>query len=152
MCVCTYCQGFFMRLHKIFCKCINFLLLMHCFCDIMIIAEVIKVDLYDRIDVLLKAMNSNRTKMCETIGISYNTLSSLYKRRSKNMDLETIQKIALYLGTTVEYLFTGNEKPATTISNLVVVYDKNGTKLEYQLETEQLDAILTILEGMKNNK
>lgn len=108
------------------------------------------MDLYDRIDMLLKIKKSNKRRLCESTGISYNTLASLFKRRSKNMELETIRKIAAYLGTTVEYLFTGNEPENTGApNNLVLVYDGSGRKLEYKLEPEQMQAILTFLESMK---
>ncbi|MCL2798020.1 MAG: helix-turn-helix domain-containing protein [Firmicutes bacterium] len=67
------------------------------------------MDIYDRIELLLKKSGLNRTRLCERTGISYNTMTSLFKRRSKNVDLETIRKIAMCFNTTLEYLITGDE-------------------------------------------
>lgn len=106
------------------------------------------MDLYDRIDILLKERHLNKKKLCEATGISYNTLSSLFKRRSKNMDIDTIRKIAEVLETSVEYLVTGKINVTNSPKNTVVVFDYNGNKYEFILTNKQTEAVLTLLENM----
>ncbi|HRX92364.1 MAG TPA: XRE family transcriptional regulator [Candidatus Izemoplasmatales bacterium] len=64
--------------------------------------------IYDRISSLLKKRNKSRKDLCEATGISYNTLTSLYRRQSENMKLDTVKLIAGYFGVTADYLITGN--------------------------------------------
>lgn len=66
------------------------------------------MDVYDRINILL-AENKSKRAMCIALGMPYSTLSSMFQRRSKSIDIETLKKIASYLNTTLEYLVTGNE-------------------------------------------
>lgn len=63
--------------------------------------------IYDRINLLLKNQHKTRKQLCEDTGISYHTLTSLFQRQSKNINLETITKIADYLGISSEYLISG---------------------------------------------
>lgn len=114
------------------------------------------MDMYDRIEVLLKTNRMNKKELCARTGISYNTLASLFKRRSKNVELETIRKIACCLNTTVEYLVTGNEnyfareeQAADARSNSVIVISADGTQKRFDLTEAELQAVLTILDGMK---
>jgi len=81
--------------------------------QILIVGGVF-MDIYDRIDELLKQKKSNRKEMACLIDIPYNTISSLFIRRSKGMNLVMLQKIADYLDTTMDYLVYGNEKEKPT--------------------------------------
>lgn len=113
------------------------------------------MDIYDRIELLLKRRRINKTQLCARTGVSYNTLSSLFKRRSKNIDLDTVRKIAPCLGTTIEYLVTGNErfidceKDGELINNTVVAFTSTGERREYQLTESEMTAILTLLQSMR---
>lgn len=113
------------------------------------------MDIYDRIEVMLKRKRMNKKELCERTGISYNTLASLFKRRSKNVELETVKKIALCLDTTIEYLITGNEtylqrtEDQEISNNNIIVVTRNGDKIQYDLTEEEIQAVLTILDGMK---
>lgn len=65
------------------------------------------MDLYDRINLILKHKKQTKSQLSEETHISYNTLMSLFHRRSKNMNHETISKIAEYLDVSVDYLLNG---------------------------------------------
>ncbi len=83
------------------------------------------MDLYDRIEILLHENNMTKKSLCERTGISYNTLSSLFKRRSKRVEVEALQKIAICLNTTIEYLTSGSlavGKLSEEEVNLVIAY------------------------------
>lgn len=118
------------------------------------------MDYYERIEFLLKKNNDTAKNMCKNINLSYNTFSGQKKRKSKNIDMQTVQKIANYLQTTAEYLINGdnansfsnvnsiNSLPAN--KNTIVVFGRNEGKSEYQISDEQLKAMKILLENMKN--
>jgi transcriptional regulator with XRE-family HTH domain len=67
------------------------------------------MDLYDRITVLLKQKSTTKTKMCEDISISYNTFSTLQRKRSLDISGRMLKTIAGYLGVSMDFLITGND-------------------------------------------
>lgn len=79
------------------------------------------MDIYDRINKLLKEQKKTRKTLAEISGVSYNTLTSLFMRRSKNIEIETLKKLARGLNTTVDYLVTGNDVPNIRI----LLFQKN---------------------------
>lgn len=116
------------------------------------------MDYYDRIEFLLKKNNDTSKNMCRNINLSYNTFSGQKKRKSKNICMQTVQKIANYLQTTAEFLINGNDNLLSINSqeqlidkkNTIVIFGRNEGKSEYQITDEQLKAIKIILENMKN--
>ncbi|MCK7486490.1 MAG: XRE family transcriptional regulator [Bacillus subtilis] len=67
------------------------------------------MDIYERINALLKSKTLTRKDLCAATGLSYSTLTSLFQRKSKNMRLETIRAIAGFLAVSVDYLVLGAE-------------------------------------------
>lgn len=63
--------------------------------------------MYDRINKKLYFKRATRKDLSEAIGVSYNTLTTMFQRKSTNVDIETIRKIAKFLDVTIEYLVTG---------------------------------------------
>ena len=64
-------------------------------------------DIYDRIDIKLKEKDTTRKQMCIDLNIPYSTLTSFYQKRSGNITLSTIRKIAEYLGCSMDFLVRG---------------------------------------------
>lgn len=81
--------------------------------------------IYDRIDLKIKEMRTTKKAMSENIGLPYSTLMSFYTRRSDNISLDTLKKIALYLNTTLDYLVYGitneSEIKTHTINKLPIL-------------------------------
>lgn len=65
--------------------------------------------IYDRIDLKIAENGTTKKKMCTAIDLSYNTLMGFYRRKSENISLDTLKKIAVYLNTTLDYLIDGVE-------------------------------------------
>lgn len=74
------------------------------------------MDIYDRITSLLKARGKTRKDLSIAINTSYNTLTSLFQRRSENMNLATIHAISKYLDVTINYLIDGKETQVNIIN------------------------------------
>ncbi len=75
------------------------------------------MDIYDRITYQLKSQRKTRKSLCDETGIPYATLSSLFQRRSENMSMSTMTKIADFLGVTIDYLVIGDRvKSGYTLS------------------------------------
>lgn len=123
------------------------------------------MDIFERITNLLKEKSITRMKLCEDTGISYLTLSTIYKRRSE-MSGRMIKTIADYLDTTADYLITGNEKykekssVATSVGQSLLIHKENqvtaiargGDKVQYDLTDAEMQAIITLLDSMKKDK
>ena len=117
-------------------------------------------DVYDRIDDMLKKKGKNRKEMCLDINLSYNTLASFYRRRSNKIKLDTLRKIADYLGTTIDYLIYGNEelkkKPAKELTGLKLEWALNEVGLEMSdldnLSDEQSKLIAATLKNFLKDK
>lgn len=69
-------------------------------------------DMYRKIDELLAQRGISGGKMSADLGMSRSFMTELRKGRAKSVKLETAQKIADYLGVSVEYLLDGDEKNA----------------------------------------
>lgn len=67
------------------------------------------MDFYDRVNLKLKEKKMTRKELSERIGMTYNTLNALYKRRSSRIKLDDVKKIADVLDTTTDYLANGYE-------------------------------------------
>ena len=71
-------------------------------------------DLYNRIDALCKERNITITTMCKDAGVSRASLSDLKMGRNQNLSAETLSKIALHFGVSVDYLLGKENKKAPT--------------------------------------
>jgi len=74
------------------------------------------MDIYERINALLKNKAMTRKDLCAATGLSYSTLTSLFQRKSKNMRLETIRAIAGVLSVSVDDLVLGPEAKPNLIA------------------------------------
>ncbi len=81
------------------------------------------MDLYDRITQLLSEKGISRRKLAKDIDIPYQSLSSLFNRRSEKVSLDLIQDIAKYLGTTVDYLAFGESEKPNAKDVLITIFD-----------------------------
>ena len=91
------------------------------------------MDLYDRITQLLNEQGITRKKMSKDIGVSYDTLNALFKRRTERVRLELIQSIARYLNTTVDFLAFGEEHHPTLKDTLDNIYEGLSDDLKNEL-------------------
>ena len=60
--------------------------------------------LYDRIIELCKEKGVSGSRMCLDLGLSKSTLSDIKSGRKKGVSTATAQKMAAYLGVSVDYL------------------------------------------------
>ena len=59
--------------------------------------------------VLLAKKREKISHVAKATGLSKSTLTALYYERTKRPDIETLQKVANYLGVTLEELLTPEE-------------------------------------------
>ena len=105
--------------------------------------------IYDRISLELKRQNKTRKDLSKGTNISYNTLTSLFQRKSGSMKMGTAQLIANYLNVTMDWLLLGDEGIQQTSdsmeSALIKIFKKltlkGKTKLMvYAYDLEQADS------------
>lgn len=90
------------------------------------------MDFYDRVNFKLKEHGMSRKELAEKIGISYNTINGLYKRRSTRIRLSVVKKIADALNTSADYLATGNE--ITDVEDTIIIDLYNSLDLQEKNE------------------
>lgn len=73
-------------------------------------SEMFLSELYDVIENLCKKNGVSITQMCREGGISRAPLSDLKMGRTKNLSTETLSKIAVYFGVSMDYLLGKDEK------------------------------------------
>lgn len=67
------------------------------------------LDFYERIDSLLKEKKRSQKEMCEAVGLATGQVYTNWKQRDSIPAADIAVKIAQFLGTSVEYLITGEE-------------------------------------------
>lgn len=114
------------------------------------------MDMYDRINGLLEEKSMTKRYLAKETGIPYNTLMSLFSRRSKNMDLKAAKKIANCLNTTLEYLIAGQTKPDQT-EHLIIPEKYKDVMVAFSggtdnLTQEDINDIIHFIEFKKSRK
>ena len=79
--------------------------------------------LYNRIEELCKEHNESITTMCKESGASRASLSDLKVGRKQSLSAETLSKIAVHFGVSVDYLLGKENKNAPTVSGERAVSD-----------------------------
>lgn len=90
----------------------------------------------------------------KTINMPYSTLDSIFRRGLNNASVTNIIKVCSALGISADGLSRGeivaNVKDSSPmLFNRVIVATKDGTKREYTLTDDQINAILTVLDNLK---
>ena len=62
------------------------------------------MDIYDKIEYLIKSNNISRKDMCKGANIGYGTYTSMLNRRSERILMDTIISISIFFNVTVDYL------------------------------------------------
>lgn len=110
------------------------------------------MDMYDRLNGLLAEKRITKRKLSIDLNIPYSTLASMCQRRSMSVDVDTIKKISSYLGTTIEYLVSGNEDFKTKVTapaNTITITTSLKETFVYNVNNEDLKAIKVILDKMR---
>lgn len=71
-------------------------------------------DLYERITATCKQKGVTGSRMCLELGLSKSTLSDIKSGRKKGLSTANAQKIASYLGVSIEYLLGKETENAPT--------------------------------------
>ena len=95
------------------------------------------MDFYDRVNIMLKQKNATRKELAEAIGISYNTINGLFKRRSYRIKLELVQKMADFFGTSTDYLAKGKDSSdvGSPYAELERIYKSLPPKQQHEMLT-----------------
>lgn len=119
-------------------------------------------DLYETIRDLCRRNGLSVSAMCLNLGMSKSTMSDLKSGRKKSLSSETLSRISQYLGVSVDYLLTGEEKEKPLVNGdeelteyleelknrpekrMLFSVTKNATKA-------QIEAIVKMIEEMQGN-
>ena len=82
-------------------------------------------DMYKVIDELLTKKGISGSKMCADLGMSRSFMTELRKDRIKSLRIETVQKIADYLGVSVSALLGEEENNAPSADGRRSVTDED---------------------------
>ena len=82
-------------------------------------------DMYKVIDELLTKKGISGSKMCADLGMSRSFMTELRKDRIKSLRIETVQKIADYLGVSVSTLLGEEENNAPSANGRRSVTDED---------------------------
>lgn len=91
------------------------------------------MNIYTRINQLLREKKMTRKDLSVKTKISYNTLTSLFQRSSKNINLESMEKIANALNVSIDFLVSGTEPKSLTIEEESFLYSNNSSNLENEI-------------------
>ena len=71
--------------------------------------------LTDKLDLLMKERNINKSILARESGIPYTTIDGFYKKGSENAKLSTLKKLCSYFGCSLDFLADDevNEEPFT---------------------------------------
>ena len=111
------------------------------------------MDTVDRIFGLLDKMPIEQQEFAKLVGVSDDTASNWRRRKSASYS-KYLSKIAEALGTTVEYLLTGNEKkpaPAPKSEDELVtaiILGRDGKAVKRTYTKEQMEALRKVLDVM----
>jgi len=72
-------------------------------------------DFRDRIDQLLIPKRWKKPQLAKEAGVNYSTIKTWYNRRESIPNAKDLYCVAKALGTSVEYLMTGEEKIAPNV-------------------------------------
>ena len=97
--------------------------------------------LTDKLDLLMKERNINKSILARESGIPYTTIDGFYKKGSENAKLSTLKKLCSYFGCSLDFLADDevNEEPLTIAAHF--------TGDEYT--DEELDEIKQFAEFVK---
>lgn len=106
--------------------------------------------LHSRITELCKERGVSGSRMCLDLGMSKSTMSDLKSGRKKSVTAETAQKIASYLGVSVEYLLgeeTKKEQPTEygELSEKQKAFISKVMQMS-DVQLDKLDKILSLVE------
>lgn len=112
------------------------------------------MDIYDKIDSILSEKNMSRRQLAILAGISENTISAAFRRRSKKFSTENVFKIAKALNIPWQKLVAGTEIEkiaATAMDSAMVCYSAgNRTFLNGVDVTEEYKERLGQLRSRQN--
>lgn len=117
------------------------------------VLEVSEVDTVDRIFEILDRLPMEQREFAKLVGVSDDTASDWRRRKSASYS-KYLSKIAEALGTTVEYLLTGNEKkpaPAPKSEDELVnaiILGRDGKAVKRTYTKEQMEALRKVLDVM----
>lgn len=80
--------------------------------------------LYERIQSLCKDKGVSGSRMCLDLGLSKSTLSDMKSGRKNGISTTTANKMADYLGVSVDYLLNGEEQKNNAPDELVLTEDE----------------------------
>lgn len=97
--------------------------------------------LTDKLDLLMKERNINKSILARESGIPYTTIDGFYKKGSENAKLSTLKKLCSYFGCSLDFLADDevNDEPLTIAAHF--------TGDEYT--DEELDEIKQFAEFVK---
>lgn len=117
-------------------------------------------DLYNRIEELCKENNESITTMCKESGASRASLSDLKVGRKQGLSAETLSKIAVHFGVSVDYLLgKENKKPLINGDEELTEYlemlkTRPECRMLFQLSKnatkEDVEAAVRIIEALRN--
>ncbi len=97
-----------------------------------------------------------QNELGKQLNVSNGTIA-MWETGKRQPDLETITQIASFFNVSLDYLLGKNEQSKQLSDNkpqikpnTIVVFGRGTGKQEYQVTDEQLKAMKTLLENMKN--
>ena len=118
--------------------------------------------LYDRIIELCKAKGVSGSRMCLDLGLSKSTLSDIKSGRKKGVSVPTAQKMASYLGVSVDFLLGEEDQKEKPLVNedqelteyLEILKTRPEMRMLFQLSKdatkEDVEAAVRIIEALRN--
>lgn len=114
---------------------------------------IVQIKNYMKNNKITYQMLSDRT------GLSLGRLKDIFRNEDSNPTLATYNKIITALGIDESDISTGindmsdiSAKDLEPKTNQIVARGRSGKKVEYNLNENEMQAVLTILEGMKKDK
>ncbi len=107
--------------------------------------------LSDKLRQLRREKKLTQNQLAQILNVSNGTIA-MWETNKRQPDIETIKKIAKVLEVSTDYLLETRISPPQpkNLDNTIVVFGRGEGRTEYQVSEEQMKALKSLLETMKN--